>query len=78
VPDLSALDWLSWLALVLDHVLPQRSKNTHLLADRIYQYLFEPSTGRVIPGLESIEFQGGQLGEVAEHVFYEGIEAVVF
>jgi hypothetical protein len=63
---------------VLDHVLPQRSKSSHLLADRVHQYPFESSARWVIPGLESIKFQGGQLCEVADYVFDEGIEAVVF
>jgi hypothetical protein len=74
----SALDWLSWLAFVLNQVLPQLSKYTLFLAHRVHQFLFESSAGWVVTGLESIEFQGGQLCEVAEHVFYERVQAGVF
>jgi hypothetical protein len=63
---------------VLDHVLPQLSKYTIFLVNRVFQFLVESSAGWVIPGLESIKFQSGQLSEIAKHVFSVGIEAVVF
>jgi hypothetical protein len=76
--DRPALDSLSWLTLVLDHVLTQGSNCALFLANCIFEFMFELYAGRVIPCLESIKFQGCQLGEVAKHVFRVGIEAVEF